>query len=265
MQTLTETPAPKVSIVIPCYNRQRYLGTAVESVLWQTYKDWELVISDDGSTDGSLEIAQNFAQHDPRIRVLTNPNRPKNDKHRGAVNALIAGFDAARGDYIGQLDSDDLLEQQAIELSVAALDANSDLGMVYSNYLDIDENGEKLRPGWRCSIPYSPANLLTAFMTFHFRVIRRSAYQAIGGFDVSADRVEDYDLCLKLSEIVEVEKIESFLYQYRRHNGSLMYSKNLELILLAKDAVERAMKRRKMSDNHKLRIEFNPKFIVEAV
>jgi len=256
---------PKVSVVIPVYNRARYLETAIESVIWQTDKNWELIISDDGSTDGSLEIAQNFAEHDSRIRVLTNPSRPADDANRGAANALIAGFNAARGEYIGQLDSDDLLEQQAIELTVAALDNNPDWGMVYSNYLDISENGEKLRPGWRCSIPYSFTGLLMAFMTFHFRMIRKTAYLQVNGFDVNTDRIEDYDLCLRLSEVIEIGKVEDFLYQYRRHPASLMYLKNLELILLARDAVERAMSRRGMRDTHRLRIEFNPKFIVELV
>lgn len=263
--TMLNKTCPKVSIVIPVYNRAKYIGTAVESVLWQTYKDWELIISDDGSTDGSLEIAQNFATHDSRIQVLTNSNRPTDDTNRGAVNALIAGFDVARGEYIGQLDSDDLLEPQAIELSVAALDTNPNWGMVYSNYLDINEFGEKLRPGWRCSIPYSRAGLLTAFMTFHFRMIRTTAYWVVGGFDVMTDRIEDYDLCLRLSEATNIGKIDDFLYQYRRHPGSLMYSIDVEILLQIKEVIERGMMRRGMESTHKLKVEFNPKFTIESI
>lgn len=254
-----------VSIVIPVYNRQRYLGIAVESVIWQTYKDWELIISDDGSTDGSLEIAQNFAAHDPRIRVLTNANRPEDDTNRGAANALIAGFDAARGKYIGQLDSDDLLEQQAIELSVAALEANPNWGMVYSNYVDIDENGQKLRPGWRCSIPYSKDSLLTVFMTFHFRMMRKTVYQKVGGFRIEFDRIEDYDICMRLSEIVQIGKIDNLLYQYRVHDSSVMANKSVDLFLLMQRAIEHALARRGMSKTHKIRVMFNPVFSLELI
>ena len=252
-----------VSIVIPVYNRQRYLGIAVESVIWQTYKDWELIISDDGSTDGSLEIAQNFAAHDPRIRVLTNADRPEDDTNRGAANALIAGFDAARGKYIGQLDSDDLLEQQAIELSVAALEANPNWGMVYSNYVDIDENGQKLRPGWRCSIPYSKDSLLTVFMTFHFRMMRKTVYQKVGGFRIEFDRIEDYDICMRLSEIVQIGKIDNLLYQYREHSDSIMSNKSIELFQLIQQCLEQALGRRGIKTTHYIKVVFNPRFTVE--
>jgi glycosyltransferase involved in cell wall biosynthesis len=86
---------PRASIVIPVFNREKYLTFAAESVLRQTYTDWELIISDDGSTDGTLDLAQNFALHDSRIRMLTA-------EHKGAVHALINGFNVATGEFIGQ-------------------------------------------------------------------------------------------------------------------------------------------------------------------
>lgn len=244
---------PRVTIVIPVYNRQSYLTFAVESVLRQTYTDWELIISDDGSTDGTLDLAHNFALHDSRIKVLTA-------EHKGAVHALIAGFDAAQGEYIGQLDSDDLLEPEAVELTVKALDEHPKWGMVYTNYRDIDEQGQLTRVGWRCSIPYGKHTLLTAFMTFHFRLIRKLIYQEVGGFDLSFDRIEDYELCLRLSEITEVGKIDQFLYQYRHHPDSLKSMARLEIILLAKKVIELALKRRGFDENLQVQIEYNPQF-----
>lgn len=244
---------PRVSIVIPVYNREKYLGIAVESVLRQTYTDWELIISDDGSTDGTLELAQNFALHDSRIRVLTA-------EHKGAVHALINGFDAAQGEFIGQLDSDDLVEPEAIELTVKALDEHPEWGLVYSNYRDIDEQGQLLRVGWRCSIPYNKDVLLTAFMTFHFRLIRKSIYQEVGGFDPNFDRIEDYELCLRLSEMTEIGKIDQFLYQYRHHPNSLKSMARLEIILLAKKVIELALKRRGFDETFGVQVEYNPRF-----
>lgn len=249
----TESKPPKVSIVIPVYNRERYLGIAVDSVLRQTYTDWELIISDDGSIDGSLDLAHNFALYDSRIRVLTA-------EHKGAVYALIAGFNAAQGEYVGQLDSDDLLEPEAVELTVKALDEHPEWGMVYTNYRDIDEQGQLTRVGWRCSIPYSSHNLLTKFMTFHFRLVRKSIYQEVGGFDLNFDRIEDYELCLRLSEITEIGKIDQFLYQYRHHPDSLKSMARLEIILLAKKVIELALKRRGFEETLGVQVEYNPQF-----
>lgn len=256
--SLTEKTAPRVSIVIPVYNREKYLGIAVESVLRQTYTDWELIMSDDGSTDGTLDLANNFALHDSRIRVLSA-------EHKGAVHALILGFDAAQGELIGQLDSDDLLEPEAIELTVKALDEHSDWGMVYTNYRDIDEQGQLIRVGWRCSIPYSKDAILIVFMTFHFRLIRKSIYQQVGGFDPAFDRIEDYELCMRLSEMTKIGKIDQFLYQYRHHPDSLKSTVRLEVILLAQEVINLALERRGMSDTHRLNVLYNPVFSLELI
>jgi glycosyltransferase involved in cell wall biosynthesis len=250
---------PKVTIVIPVYNREKYLGIAVDSVLRQTYTDWELIISDDGSTDGTLDLAHNFALHDSRIRVLTA-------EHKGAAWALIAGFDAAKGEFIGQLDSDDVLEPEAIRLTVKALDEDKECGMVYTNYIDIDENGQKMRPGRRCSIPYSPERMLTEFMTFHFRLIRKSIYDKIGGFNTQFNNIEDYDLCLRLSEVTNIKKIDEFLYLYRFHPDSTKVTMNqLERINLCKEAMTQALQRRGMGNTHEVCVLLNPTFSIQLL
>lgn len=254
----TEMVKRKVTIVIPAYNREKYLGIAVESVLRQTYTDWELIISDDGSTDGTLEMANNFALHDSRIRVLTA-------EHKGAVHALIAGFGAAAGEYIGQLDSDDLLEPEAIELTVKALDENPSWGMVYTNYRDITLTGELVSVGWRCSIPYTKETILVAFMTFHFRLIRKPIYKQVGGFDADFDKIEDYELCLRLSEITEIGKIDEFLYQYRHHPDSIKSRSRFEVIMLTQKVIELALIRRQLNSTFRLKVEFNPRFSLELI
>ena len=249
---------PRVSIVIPVYNREKYITLAVESVLRQTYTDWELIISDDGSTDGTLEMITEFALHDSRIRVLTA-------EHKGEAYALIAGFEAARGEYVCQLDSDDLLEPPALELTVKALDEHPDWGMVHTNYREIDEQGQLTRVGWRCSIPYSSQAILTAFMTFHFRLIRKSIYQQVGGHDPSFDMIEDYELCLRLSEVTEIGKVREFLYQYRQHPESVTSMNRLEMILLMEKAINLALKRRKLDAIYRLKILYNPTMSLELI
>lgn len=256
---------PKVSIVIPAYNREQYVGIAIKSVLDQSYADLELIVVDDGSTDGTLAIAEQFAAEDDRVRLLALKVERTDETERGAAHALKVGYGLARGEYIGQVDSDDWLDQQAIERMVAVLDDDVGCGMVYSNYIDVDENGQQLRPGWRCSYTYSAEKLLAVFMTFHFRLMRRSIYEQAGGIDLSFDRMEDYDLCLRVSEITRITHIPDFLYFYRNHLDMTHQKNPLQIVLLANDAIEAALKRRGMDKTHRLKVRFNPERSIEQV
>lgn len=247
--------SPKVSVIIPVHNRERYLGIAIQSVLAQTYTGFELIIVDNNSTDGSLEIAQIAAQNDSRVRVLI-------EEIQGAAYALRTGFAAAKGEYLCQLDSDDLLESVALERTVAVLDTDSECGLVYTNYVDIDQDGKKTSVGWRCSHPYTPDKLLTVFMVFHFRLIRKTVYEQVGGFDPEFDKIEDYDLCLKLSEITKVVNIPELLYLKRNHPESILNTCRLEVIQLTQKAIEAALERRGMSKTHQVEVKYNPQWSV---
>ena len=193
----TDSPPPLVSIVMPVYNRDRYLATAIESVLMQTYSNFELIIWDDGSSDRSLEIANRYAQKDSRIRVIAAA-------HQGTVRALNGAYAAAKGTYIGQVDSDDALDFRALELTVKVLESYPEVGMVYTDHWEMNAGGQVQSLGHRCKIPYSPDRLLIDFMTFHFRLLRRSVYEQIGGFREAFESIEDYDLCLRLSDVTEI-------------------------------------------------------------
>jgi len=254
-----ESKAPKVSIIIPAYNREQYVGIAIKSVLDQTYRDLECIIVDDGSTDGTLAIAEQFALEDDRVRVLTDKT------NRGAAYALKTGFEAARGEYVGQVDSDDVLEALAIELTAAGLDQNPQCGLVYTNYLDIDEYGQKLRVGWRCSREYSKEALLTSFMVFHFRLMRRLAYEQVGGIDLDFNMLEDYELCLRISEITEIFKIPDFLYCYRIHSESVSNLNRLRIALLTENAINAALQRRNLNETHEVYVKYNPEYFIREI
>lgn len=144
---------PQTSIIITVYNRDRYLESTIQSVLAQTCQDFELIIWDDGSTDRSVEIAQHYAAQDKRIRLIAAP-------HQGRAQALQSAMAEAIGTYVGLVDSDDLLAPNALEATTAFLDANPDVGMVYTSYMVIDEKGQIVGPGQRCTIPYSKDRLL---------------------------------------------------------------------------------------------------------
>jgi filamentous hemagglutinin family protein len=230
-----------ISLVIITYNREHYLINTIESVLAQTKHDFELLIWDDGSTDNSLEIAQNYAKSDRRIKVIAA-------KHQGETPARKAAMAEVKGTYFGWVDSDDLLAPTAVEETAAILDANPEVGFVYTDYLDIAETGEVIGYGQRCSIPYSKDRLLLEFMTFHFRLIRRSAFELAGGIDEEIQYISDYDLCVRLSEVAEVKHLSKPLYYYRNHSESITSTKQLEVIKYSHKIMQRSLERQGMSD-----------------
>lgn len=233
---------PKISIVTPVYNRERYIGATIESVLNQTRSDFELLVWDDGSTDSSLDIAQSYAGLDQRVRVVRA-------EHQGVAPAVKAAFAATTGAYIGSVDSDDLLAPTALEETAAILDAYPEVGLVYTQCRVIDENGQDRGLGRRRHVPYSKDRLLIAFMTFHFRLIRRCVYDQVGGIDESFERAEDYDLCLRLSEVTAVQHVPKPLYDYRRHTGN-MTNQQLEANRWARRAIAKARKRRGLDEHY---------------
>jgi glycosyltransferase involved in cell wall biosynthesis len=243
-----DSPLPQVSLVMPIYNRQDYLPTAIESIQAQTYPDWELILWDDQSTDRSLEIARHFSLQDARIRVVAAP-------HQGFSRSLESALGLARGTYLGWVDSDDRLCPAALAETVAILNQHPTIGMVYTDYDLIDIHNQVLGRGIRCAIPYSKNRLLVEFMTFHFRLMRRSVFEQAGGIDPSLDLVPDYDLCLRLAEVTPIHHLPQPLYEYRVHPHSMSHQQRLELIGNSKIAVERALQRRGLADTYALHVE----------
>jgi glycosyltransferase involved in cell wall biosynthesis len=237
-----------VSLVMTVYNRERYLGTAIESVLRQTYRDFELIVWDDGSTDRSVEIAQEYAAQDGRVQVIAAA-------HQGRAGALKAAHGKASGDYVGWIDSDDALAAKALALTVARLAENPGLGMVYTNYLVIDGVGKLLHQGARCQIPYSADRLLQDFMTFHFRLMRQAVFDAAGGIDERFDCMLDYDLCLRLSEVTMIEHLPENLYFYRAHGKQMFSQMKIEQILTSQRCVQDALVRRGMASEYETELE----------
>ena len=125
---------PKVTIVLPTYNGSKYLRNSIESVIDQTYKDWELVIVDDCSTDETFQIANDFKQKDERIIVIHNCINKK------LPASLNIGFQNAHGEYFTWTSDDNIYEKDAIEKMVKYLDANRNIPMVRADMLLIDEN-----------------------------------------------------------------------------------------------------------------------------
>lgn len=209
-----EDDHPLVTVVIPCRNRARFVAAAVQSALAQTYDNFEVLVVDNGSTDGSPEAVE--ALGDARARVIRN---------NGATiaSALNRGVREARGVYIAQLDSDDLYEPHTLAEAVRHLREHPEAGLAVSYYDCIDDAGHPIADlGVVKHLEYSRNNILRVNGAGAVRVWRRGVILELGGFDEGplASYGEDYDLLLKLGERYEVVRIHDVLYHYRRHDDN---------------------------------------------
>jgi glycosyltransferase involved in cell wall biosynthesis len=276
-----------VSLVMTVYNRQDYLSQALDSILLQTYPHWHLSIWDDGSTDTSPDIAQHYAQLDPRIRcvkanhagqtqslhtamreiehpclVLPNLDAEVPSAQFGAVLPLCSSTRSKANRYFGWVDSDDMLAPDALAVTVAILDAKAEIGMVYTDHRLIDPSGRDLGIGPRCHIPYSKERLLIDFMTFHFRLIRWELYNTVGGIDLNIPHIQDYDLCLKISEVTNIYHHQAALYNYRVHPTMISSTQKAQLNAGAAMAVRNALVRRGLSQRYRLDITPDGRFTI---
>lgn len=208
---------PKVSVVIPCYNQGGYVDEAVESVLQQTYDDFEIIIVNDGSTDEHTnEVLAAYAK--PRTRVIATDNQ-------GLAAARNNGIKAAVGEYILPLDADDRIESTYLEKAVRILDQSKDMGIVYCRARLFGE----LESEW--VLPeYSLDVMLLDNVIFCSSLFRRSDWELVGGYDTEmVFGWEDYDFWLSLIERGrQVYKIPEILFHYRVTADSMVRSKSRE-------------------------------------
>lgn len=218
---------PRVSVIMPFLDAQAHLVEAIESVVGQTFADWELILVDDGSTDGSPRIGREFAAREPRIRLL-----PPDPHRRGAAAARNRGIAAARGDYVAFLDSDDLFEPGKLARDVAALDEDGEAAWVYGATRWFYE-GERRRDyierlGVRLDRRYPPPELLNRIILEERGdipctcgvMIRRSALDAVGGFEERFALYEDQSLWVKLLLRYPVRVLSGCNARYRQHPAS---------------------------------------------
>lgn len=139
---MTDSNRPFVSIVIPCYNHAEFLRTTVESIINQTFTDWECIIVNDGSTDDSGKIALDLAAEDSRVRYVYQDNK-------GPAAAMNRGIDEARGQYIELIGADDLMEPEKLEMQVPLLSGNDEMKLVYCDFYWCNRAGELVDVPWK--------------------------------------------------------------------------------------------------------------------
>ena len=227
---------PTISIITPCYNSAKFVGSTIESVRAQTWADWEHVVVDDGSVDGSAEIVCAYADGDSRLRLVRKSNG-------GVASARNAGFRACAPDsrYLLFLDADDMLEPTMLEHIARYLDVHPDVGMAYCAPQFIDEQNRELDSGtvytgWsprytstRLGVrplsaqePETPFASILGLTTIipSVAVMRRSVYERTTQWDEAFGHIfEDADLFLRLALISKVHFLPQRLVRYRRHDS----------------------------------------------
>src|SRR5258707_867025 len=245
--------APTISVIMPVYNSERYVEQAVESILRQTFADFEFLITDDGSTDSSLAQLRRYAARDARIRLTSRPNT-------GCVKALIEMVPLARGKYIARMDADDISMPERFERQVQFLEQNPECVAVSSKVLLMDPDGAPMKYAGEKQTheEIDSAHLRGegGAMSHPAVMIRSDAMRAIGGYRLRRD--EDLDLFLRLAECGRVANLPDALLHYRVHlnsEGSLHYA---ELVRSVREAVAEARIRRglpALADSETLALE----------
>ena len=207
--------SPAVSVIMPVYNRSDFVGSAIESVLQGTFRDFEILLIDNGSTDNTCEVVKKYTK-DRRVYLLHCPENI-------IAKSLNTGVRAARGRYIAQLDSDDEYTPDTLTMMVEYLEKHPTAGLAISYYELMDVTGKTLKDfGVIKHDEYNRNNILRVDGAGAVRVWRKSVLKELGGFDekVLGGYGEDYDLVLKVSERYEVGRVPKVLYRYRRHSGN---------------------------------------------
>jgi glycosyltransferase involved in cell wall biosynthesis len=215
---------PAISVLLPVHNGDRYLRVAVESVLTQTFSDFELLALDDGSTDSSLSILHELEASDARMHVLSR-------KKRGLVATLNELIATSRGQYLARMDADDLSRPPRFERQIAYLEAHPECVAVGSRALLIDPEGmpivETRNELDHVGIDNAFLSGLSAFrgILHPTAMMRKYAVLKIGSYRDEYQSAEDMDLFLRLAEVGDLANVPEVLYEYRQHLGSVGYSR----------------------------------------
>jgi glycosyltransferase involved in cell wall biosynthesis len=231
---------PAISVLMPVYNADRYIKEAIESVLNQTFGDFELLIIDDGSTDRSLSILKRYAAKDARIRLTSRPNT-------GYVRALNEMLAQARGEFIARMDADDVAMPDRFAHQVAFLRQHPQVVCVGGAQDWVDEAGRLLRHNHEVETDAEiQQRLLTGCTAINHpsAMFRRSTILQIGGYDETMCPSEDLDLWLKMGEIGELANLGETVTLYRQHSGSVSELRQIEQNDKRYRACEQAWKRR---------------------
>ncbi len=235
---------PKVSIIMPAFNAERYLPIAVESILRQTYLDWELIAVDDGSTDTSHAVLERYRRTDSRFRVISRPNT-------GLVVALNELAGIARGEYLARMDADDICLPQRLALQVGMLDDDPDLVCIGGGVELIDSAGKPIcapEPVIGDDDVQHEALRGRTPISHPVSIFRATAFRQVGGYRHEAFPAEDLDLFLRLGEVGKLDNVPETLLRYRVHEQSVSVTKRQAQLDKMQWVCQEAWRRRGLKD-----------------
>ena len=196
---------PDISIIVPCYNQAPYLEEALESILTQTYKNWECLIVNDSSPDNTEEIAKKWTAKDSRFQYLIKPNS-------GVSDTRNFGIKRALGKYILPLDADDKIDAYYLQEAIAAFEKNPDIKLIYCNRILFGlKNDNRVCP------PFVFENMLTENQIHHAGIFKKEDFLKTNGYNTNmVEGLEDWDFWLELIKPNDtVVKLDGFHYYYR--------------------------------------------------
>jgi glycosyltransferase involved in cell wall biosynthesis len=207
---------PSVSVIIPTFNRANYIGEAIQSVLDQTFKEFEIIIVDDGSTDSTQQVVGSF--HDARIRYLREP-------HRGIGASMNRGIASSTGAYVARLDSDDVWLPHLLAVEMAVLAGHPEVGAAYARAEAMNERRQPLPTG-RGMPPRYPGD---SFLSLLYEdststittIVRRACFEKAGLYDESLTTSEDWDMALRIGRYYPLLFVDQVLGRFRLHETNL--------------------------------------------
>jgi glycosyltransferase involved in cell wall biosynthesis len=231
---------PAVTVLMPVYNADRFVAETVDTILAQTFRDFEFLIINDGSTDRSLEVLRDYASRDPRIRLVSRANT-------GYVAALNEGLELNRSEFLARIDADDLADPRRLELQVERMREDPRLVALGSSASAIDEDGLPLGD---YSVPVTheeiEAHHLRGSSAIHHPAVmlRPEVVKRVGGYRRELMPCEDFDLWLRLGEVGRLENLPQKLLTKRLFAGSAVATNLEKQEKLVKDILDQTWRRR---------------------
>jgi glycosyltransferase involved in cell wall biosynthesis len=220
--TLGDNVEPRISVVMAVYNGEHYLREAVDSILGQTFQDFEFIIVDDGSTDATPAILGSFT--DPRLVRL------RNQGNIGLTRSLNRGLAAARGEFIARMDADDVALPRRLEKQVEYLSLHHHVGLLGTDgYFCSRKTGEKRRFSFKASDGWMRWELLFINVLVNPTIMfRKELLKSVGKYDESFRYAQDYELCTRIAKVTKIDTLNEPLFEYYVDDNSQISKKNAD-------------------------------------
>ena len=217
-----------ISIVLPVYNGEKHLAQSIESVINQTYSNWELIVVNDCSTDKTKEIVEKYLEKDNRIKLINNTINLK------LPNSLNVGFDNAKGEYYTWTSDDNLYKPNALEYMLKVLKQKQEIALISCQFDVIDEDGMYKEPSSNWFKTRTLRELLDINNIGACFMYRASVAKKVGKYDPDTFLAEDYDYWFRIAYWGDVYYSEENLYKYRTHKKSLSTTKASQVRVVAR-------------------------------